>query len=161
MIQTDANIQAGDSGGPLYNASGKVIGIDTAASSTRASTTEGFAIPIATALSVAKQIESGQETATVHIGLPAFLGVQLSSQATGTSGGALVGGVVSGSAAAKAGITAGATITAVGSTSVTSSSDLSTAMTKYNPNDSVKVSWTDSSGQSHTATVTLGSGPAD
>ena len=80
MIEINADIQAGDSGGPLYSASGTVIGIDTAASSQSFnSTTTGFAIPINKALSIAKQIESGTETSTIHIGPTAFLGVELGS----------------------------------------------------------------------------------
>ena len=62
LIQVDANVVPGDSGGPLVDRSGKVIGMDTAASSRhfrfRTGASEGFAIPIATALSVAQQIRT-------------------------------------------------------------------------------------------------------
>jgi S1-C subfamily serine protease len=161
LIQVDANIQAGDSGGPLYNAKNQIIGIDTAASTSRSTSTVGFAIPISTATSIATQIESGVETSTIHIGYPAFLGVQLSTTSAGTTGGATIAGTVSGSAAAKAGLAAGDTITAVNGTSVTSASSLSTVMGKFNPGDQVKVTYSDSAGASHSVTVTLGSGPAD
>ena len=60
-----------------------------------------------------------------------------------------------------AGIVAGDTITAVGSTTITSPTDLSTALAQYKPGQSVKITWTDASGQSHSATVTLIAGPAD
>ena len=160
MIQIDAAIQAGDSGGPLYNAGGSVIGIDTAASSSRASgSVVGFAIPIAKALSIGQQIESGQETSKIHIGLPAFLGVQL--QADDTVGAALLGGVVDGTAAAKAGLRAGDTITSVNGSTVTSSTSLSALMNKYQPGQQIKLGWLDTAGQVRSATVTLGSGPAD
>jgi S1-C subfamily serine protease len=69
--------------------------------------------------------------------------------------------VVSGSAAEKAGITAGSTITAVGGTAISSSTDLTTALANHDPGDRVSVTWTDASGAGHTVTVTLGSGPAD
>ncbi len=165
MIQVDADIQAGDSGGPLYDSAGEIIGIDTAASSSQSSATVGFAIPINKALTIAKQISSGTESSTIHQGYPAFLGVQLSAAGAGTTGGTTAGvpvaGVVSGSAAQKAGIAQGDTITSVDGTSVTSATALSALLEKKNPGDSVSVSWTDSSGQSHTATVTLGSGPAN
>ena len=79
MLQTSAQIQPGDSGGPLANAAGKVIGMDTAASSSSSesssSSTMGYAIPINTALSIARQIAAGQSSSTIQIGLPGFLGV--------------------------------------------------------------------------------------
>ena len=161
MIEVNAAIEAGDSGGPLYdNATGTVVGIDTAASSSRfGNAVTGYAIPIAKALSIAGQIESGQASSTVHIGYPAFLGVQLAP--TGQSTGAAIAGVVSGSAAAEAGLRAGDTITAVDGTSIGSASALSSALDSHKPGDQVRLRYTDSSGQSHTVTVTLGEGPAD
>ena len=79
MLQTSAQIQPGDSGGPLANAAGKVIGMDTAASSSGAesssSSTMGYAVPINTALSIARQIAAGHSSSTIQIGLPGFLGV--------------------------------------------------------------------------------------
>ncbi|PPF86982.1 septum formation initiator [Subtercola sp. Z020] len=86
MIQVAADIQSGDSGGPLYDADGEVVGIDTAASSGSADVT-GFAIPITDALDIAKQIASGTETSTVTLGYPAFLGIEVAGDAS-TSGGA-------------------------------------------------------------------------
>ena len=77
MLQTNADIVSGDSGGPLANSAGQVIGMDTAnaSSSQGSSSVLGYAIPIDTALSVAHQIAAGQASATVQIGLPGFLGV--------------------------------------------------------------------------------------
>jgi len=161
MIQVNANIKAGDSGGPLYNASDKVIGIDTAADTGRGGTgTTGFAIPIAKATSIADQIESGVDTSTIHIGYPAFLGVQLSSTPA-PGAGVAIGGVVDGSAAAKAGLVAGDSVTSVNGTAVTSSTQLAQVMAGLEPGQHVKLTWADSSGSSHIATVTLGTGPAD
>jgi S1-C subfamily serine protease len=157
LIETDAGIQAGDSGGPLYNASGKIIGMDTAASS-NGSATDAYAIPIDTALSIANQIEGGNATSTVHIGLPAFLGVSLSED---TGSGAVVSGVASGTPAATIGLAAGDVITAIDGTSVTSDAGLKAALGKHHPGDSVSVTWTDQSGSSHTAKATLVAGPAD
>jgi S1-C subfamily serine protease len=85
MLQTNARIEQGDSGGALANNAGQVIGMITAAntgnSSQSASSggTLGFAIPINSALAIARQIASGQPSATVHIGLPGFLGVQVAT----------------------------------------------------------------------------------
>jgi S1-C subfamily serine protease len=169
MIEVDADIQAGDSGGPLY-AAGSVVGIDTAASSGQSATTVGFAIPIATATAIADQIESGASTATIQQGTPAFLGVQLATAGStggvtggstgGSTGGATIAGVVDGSPAAGAGLQAGDTITAVDGTAVDGADTLSAALAKHNPQDQVRITWTDSAGASHTATVTLVAGPA-
>ena len=112
LIETNAAIQSGDSGGPLYGSSGTVIGMDTAASS--GGQAEGYAIPIATAEEIAKEIESGADNATIHQGYPAFLGVSVQD---GT-GGAAIAGVLSGGPAADAGIAAGDVVTAVGGTAV-------------------------------------------
>jgi len=86
ILQTDADIVSGDSGGPLANSAGQVIGMDTAnaSSSQGSSSVLGYAIPINTALSVAHQIAAGQPSATVQIGLPGFLGV-LVPQSNSTS----------------------------------------------------------------------------
>ncbi len=83
MLQTNAEIEQGDSGGALANNAGQVIGMITAANTSTSGQfgssggTLGFAIPINSALAIAKQIESGQQSATVYIGLPGFLGVEV------------------------------------------------------------------------------------
>jgi S1-C subfamily serine protease len=78
MLQTSANIRPGDSGGPLADAAGQVVGIDTAAGSGGPGVSfAGYAIPINTALSIASQITSGRPTTAIHLGMPAFLGVLL------------------------------------------------------------------------------------
>lgn len=77
LIQTDANVQPGDSGGPLLDGQDEVAGIDAAASS--GGPTQGYAIPIATALRIAGQIESGKATKNVRIGPSAYLGIQVTT----------------------------------------------------------------------------------
>jgi len=79
MLQTNARIEQGDSGGALANNAGQVIGMITAANTGNSGGTLGFAIPINSALDIARQIASGQSSATVHIGLPGFLGVQVAT----------------------------------------------------------------------------------
>ena len=62
MIETNAGVQPGDSGGPLFDSAGRVLGMDTAASANSAyaaNTSDAYAIPIGKALTVAKQIVSG------------------------------------------------------------------------------------------------------
>ncbi len=73
MLQTNANIRPGDSGGPLANAAGRVIGIDTAAGGS--TVYSGYAIPINRALSISSQIAAGRTSSAIQIGRPAFLGV--------------------------------------------------------------------------------------
>jgi S1-C subfamily serine protease len=96
LIETNADIQPGDSGGSLVNAYGQVIGMDTAASSgTQTQSQSGqtaeqaFAIPINEATSIAKQIAAGTTSTNVHIGATGFLGIesQPASQGSGDSGG--------------------------------------------------------------------------
>jgi S1-C subfamily serine protease len=162
LIEINADIQAGDSGGPLYASNGTIIGIDTAASSQSSSgDTTGFAIPIAKATGIADQIESGNATGAIHIGASGFLGVELASEGTSSSSGATISGTVNGSAAEQTGLQAGDTITSINGQTVSNASALSTALEAYKPGQQVTIGWVDSSGQSHTATATLGSGPAD
>jgi S1-C subfamily serine protease len=188
LIEVNADIQPGDSGGSLVDMSGKVIGMDTAASegtsfqsSSGSGGTQGYAIPIDEALSIVHQIESGQSTSTTHVGTTAMLGVLLgnSSSSQGSSGssgsgsgslggsdgssnsgsGVNISSVVSGGPADQAGLAAGDTITSVAGQSVNSPTDISNILVGYHPGDKIQVSWVDSSGQSHTSTVDLGSGP--
>ena len=159
LIEVDADVVSGDSGGPLRDGDGDVVGIVTAASQ-GSSTITGYAIPIDHALSIAKQIQSGTGSSTVQIGLPAFLGAQISSTATGTAGGVTIAGTVQGSAAASAGLVAGDVITAIDGTAVADSSALTAAIQAHDSGDQVSVTRTDTAGTSHTATVTLGDGPA-
>jgi S1-C subfamily serine protease len=166
LIETNADIQAGDSGGPLYDANDKIVGIDTAAEQ-GGYTTAGYAIPIASALSIAQQIENGQASENVVIGNPAFLGVQVSSTTGGryrysqaATSGALISGVVTGTPAAAAGLVAGDTITGVDGTSITTASDLTSALAGHTPGQQITVTWVDGSGSSQAATVTLATGPA-
>ena len=95
VIRVAADVDAGDSGGPLYDAGGEVIGMDTAAAST---------------------------------------------------GGASVAGDV---------------ITGIDGTTIASADDVTTALSGYEPGDSESASWSDTAGRSQTATVVLGTGPAD
>src|ERR1022692_1001441 len=81
MLETNASIVAGDSGGPLSTAAGQVIGMDTAGGgggfSPQQQSTSGFAIPINTALAVAHQISAEHASATVVIGYPPFIGIYI------------------------------------------------------------------------------------
>jgi S1-C subfamily serine protease len=169
---TDADVVPGDSGGPLYDNQGEVLGVTTAASS--GAEIDGYAIPIAKALTIVKQIAAGRETSRVEIGAAPFLGVELSADlsSSSTSGftgrdsrwnptssdGALVD-VVADGPAASAGLQAGDVVTALGGTAVNSAATVSTLMKEYEPGDRIKITWIDSAGTRHTATVTLATSP--
>jgi S1-C subfamily serine protease len=154
LIETDAGVQPGDSGGPLYDSAGAIVGMDTAASSGGA--VQAYAIPISAAEGIATQIEQGVSSATIHQGYPAFLGVS----STDGQGSVTVLAVVPNGPAASAGITAGDVITVVGGQAVTSASELSAALAGDSPGQQVTVTWADAIGGVHSATVTLGTGPA-
>ena len=167
LMETSATLQPGDSGGPLVSFSGQVLGVDTAASSGfqfQSGSDQNFAIPVDRAISIAKQIEAGDASSTIHIGPTAFLGVQVqpASASLGSSGvtGAAVVGAEPGSPAASAGVSAGDVIDSLGGQSVDSPTTLSNLMEARHPGDRVQLGWTDSSGQQHTADVQLATGPA-
>ena len=174
LIESNADLKPGDSGGPLVNSQGRVIGMDTAGSwvprpvGTNA-TSQAYAIPIDTASSVARQIEAGNSSATVHIGATAFLGVQVIPAVSAVPGlagrlgwatsGVTVVQVVPGSAAAAAGLQAGDRITSVAGRGVTSPVDMHEALAACHPGDKISVTWLGTRGQAHTATATLTPGP--
>ena len=156
LIEIAANVIAGDSGGSVLDDQGEVVGMTTAASAGPGEST-GYAIPIAKVLSIAQQMESGQETARIHLGYDAFLGVELSTTAKAPT----VAGVLSGTPAASAGITRGDVITSVAGTQLATAAQLRTAIKQHSVGDSVTVTWRDASGATHSATVTLTTAPVD
>jgi S1-C subfamily serine protease len=158
LIEISADIVSGDSGGPVLDSEGEVVGMATAASSGTADVT-GYAIPITTAKTIAEKILAGESSSTITIGLPAFLGVEVSNT-TGTTGGVAVAGTVEGSGAASAGLTAGDTITSIDGTAVTSSDQLTKVVQSHSVGDEVSVRYTDSTGAAKTVTITLTAGPA-
>jgi S1-C subfamily serine protease len=244
LIQVDADIQSGDSGGALVNANGQVIGVDTAASAgyqfnggqgrgglgqgqgglgqgqgglgqgqgglgqgqgglgqgdgslgqgglgqgdgslgdgqqgsgQQSTGHQGFAIPIAQAITLAHQIVAGTASDTVHIGQSAFLGVSVSDagaqsgtgqgslgqggtgQSTGGQG-AQVQDVVAGGPAATAGLAAGDVITALDGKAVDSATTLTNLMDTHHPGDKLTVTVIGQTGQQHDVTVTPASGP--
>lgn len=122
--------------------------------------TQGFAIPINTALSIAKQIEAGQGSSTVHIGPTAFVGLEIGGTNQGFSQGVELAGTQPGTPAAEAGLGQGDVVTALDGKSVSTGTDITEILVGHRPGDKVSIAWTDVEGQSHTATLTLGTGPA-
>ncbi len=179
MLQTNAPIQEGDSGGPLVNSDGEAIGMDTAANSSdgsqQAGGTTGFAIPINTALTIARQIINGQSSKTVHLGEDGFIGISAAASGQtcpgssgsapgrrlfavpGTAHGAYVCQVFPNTPAASAGLTQGDVITAVNGTTISSSTGLTTYLAAKHPGDKLTVTFIDANGSTQSTTVTLGS----
>ncbi len=162
MIEVKAPIMAGDSGGPLANRYGKVIGMDTAASAESvhgSHPTFGFAIPINRALTIAARLSANAGTPSAGRG---YLGIQVRTVDPGTnSGGAEVISTNVNSPAAGAGIGPGDIITSLGGELVSSADGLTQLLSQTKPGQLVTVGWTDEFGESHTAEVTLDSGPAE
>ncbi|MBM9463687.1 trypsin-like peptidase domain-containing protein [Aeromicrobium sp. YIM 150415] len=156
LIQVDADVVAGDSGGALRDADGDVIGMTTAASNGAPEVT-GYAIPIEQALDIADQITSGQTSATITIGSTGFLGLQLDER----GGVPIVAGTIEGSPAADLGIAQGSTITGIDGETVTTARQLSSAIAAHAAGDDVNITWLDAAGASHTATTQLTAGPID
>lgn len=153
LVEIDADIIPGDSGGALLSSSGDVVGMNVAASSGGANI-DGYVIPVRRVLRIAEAVLDGDATVgAVRLGYDAFLGVSLSGSGT------TLAGVLDGGAADDAGLAAGDTVTAVSGTRVTTYAQLRRAVAGYAPGDRVRIAWTDSSGTAHAATVTLGRAP--
>jgi S1-C subfamily serine protease len=162
LIQHDASLQPGDSGGALVDSAGQVVGMNSVAlaSARRFDTSgsgESYAIPINDALAIAHQIINGEASATVHIGDRAILGIEIAQQSDVNAG--VVVAQVDDGPAADAGVQAGDTITAIDATSIGSLTDLQDALGPHHPGDQVKLTWTTTDGTTQSATITLIAGP--
>jgi len=151
-IQTDAAINHGNSGGPLLDTDGDVVGITSqidTGGTTDGNVGIGFAVPSNTVRSIASQlIASGK---VEH----AFLGVEIE---TG-SGGAVVGSVQSGTPAARAGLKAGDVIVGAANQTVHSSTDLRNVIDSKKPGEQITITYK-RNGSTHTVQVTLTQRPS-
>ena len=143
MIQTDTAINSGNSGGPLFDMYGQVIGITSAklsGSSSSSATIEGlgFAIPINDIKDMVTDImENGYVTGKPYMGITVSTVPESISQRYGMSQGALVESVDESSCAAKAGLEKGDIITAMDGKTVISSAELVEAKKNYKAGDTV------------------------
>jgi putative serine protease PepD len=162
-VQTDAAINPGNSGGPLLDASGQVIGINTAGLTGTADQPAvgiNFAISAQTAVPVVQSLVNGGSVTRGYLGVSVG-SADAQSTASGRAGaaqGALVGQVSDGSPAAQAGLQAGDVIVKLGDVTITNPSDLTTALTRYAPGTKVGVSYA-RGGTQHTAQITVGQRP--
>ena len=160
MQQTSAHVGPGDDGGPLADSDGRVIGMITTANSPSGQlSTVGFAIPINTAMAIAREISHGQASSTVYLGEPGFLGVQVKAGASQAPSGALIADVIGDTPASRAGLAAGDVITGLNGLPVTTPASLHSLLQRYHSGDVVSVRWTALHGATHTTQLTLGNGP--
>ncbi len=151
-IQTDAPINHGNSGGPLLNAAGQVIGVNSQIQSqSGGSEGVGFAIPSNTVQSVTTQLIAGKTVAHPYFGVM----VQDSSSPLG----AALAEILPGTPAAKAGLKVGDVVTALDGTAVHDDADLSAVIDSKQPGESMKVTYV-RGGKTATVTVTLASRPS-
>jgi putative serine protease PepD len=154
-IQTDAAMNPGNSGGPVLNARGEVIGIaDQIATNSGAdqSSGVGFAVPIDVVKAELATLKSGGDVRHAYLGVS-------TSDSTSQTAGATVGQVASGGPAADAGLRAGDIVTKLGDRTVADSNDLVAAIAAQQPGDRVQLTVRRGS-QTVQVTVTLGTQPA-
>jgi S1-C subfamily serine protease len=179
LIEAKADIQPGDSGGPMVNTSGEVIGVDVAASVDSRNDTPngtGFAIPINDAMSVAQEIQGGSSTEAVHIGETGLLDTQVSGRSDqsfrdamadlGQSGsdptstdGTFVVNVTLSSPAEPARLQPGDVITAANGAPIVSTNTLDSLVSVHRPGDRLIVTWLGPSGQQRTQSIAPVSAP--
>jgi serine protease Do len=160
LIEFAAPVRAGDSGGPVVNGAGQVVGITTAASVNfrLGPGGEGFAIPINDAMAVAGQIRARVPSDSVHIGPPVLLGVGVRT-APRRGPGVLIHEVLRGGPAEQAGLMDGDILTVLDGTPLDSATTLTYVLDRHYPGDVIDLTWIDSAGQERTGKATLTAGP--
>ena len=158
LIQMDASVSPGNSGGGLFNMNGELVGIVNAKSSSSDAEGLGFAIPINDAIKVAQELlENGYVTGRPYLGITylAVTDAQTASQLGVNAYGVYIVEVVKGGPAEKAGLQAGDRIVSVDGTEIASKDDLGTLMQKHAAGDTLSITIA-RDGQMQTVNVTLG-----
>ncbi len=167
LIQTDAAINPGNSGGPLVDASGSVVGVNTAVATD--SSGIGFAIPIDIARPIMEQALRGEALSRPWIGIrfesinlqvKENRGLTVDNGALVTNSGGTEAAVVAGSPAAKAGIQDGDIILAINGIRIDLEHPLNVLLVQFSPNDTVELEIL-RAGTSMKVSVTLGTRPGD
>lgn len=160
VLQTDAAINSGNSGGPLCNSNGQVIGITNMKLVSSGVEGMGFAIPIEDALNYANKLLNGEDTSHPYLGVSmidvanaAYYGIKVDSSITT---GVVVVSVVDNSPAASAGLKAGDVITKLNDTTITSVAQLKYELYKHSVGDKISLTYNRSTKEKSTE-VTLSS----
>jgi S1-C subfamily serine protease len=170
LIQIDAPLAPGNSGGPLLNRRGQVIGINTAASLAAGTPSNvGFAIPASEAIPIALAMIAGRRSRGVHLGPTAMLGVTVTTPssiaasgfayAPRTPTGAVVISTLPGSPAARAHLLPGDIIIRLAGTTILSPSQMAALISHFTPNRPVTITWVTPLGNIHSTSVKLTTGP--
>lgn len=160
-IRTTAQAQPGDSGGPMFDAEGEVVGMTTAGSqaaggiNTRNATVASYAVPIGRAMGIIQQIQQGKESGTVRVGANAYLGITVTTRQSSVQ----VASVVADGPAAKAGLAAGNVLLTIDGATIDSHAALAEVLATHQPGDRVQLEWLDAQGQTRRGTVELGNSP--
>jgi S1-C subfamily serine protease len=176
MIASNARTRPGDSGGPLLNSAGAVIGMNTAGNTSGQGPVPPvavtLAIPINTALSIASQIRSGKASSAVHVGLAAYLGVNVvdassahpcasasdglgSGVSSPASSGALICDSDPSTPASQEGLATGDVIVSVNGTAIGAAGDLAAVTAAARPGDTFAIGYVDQYGNRGSVSVTL------
>ena len=158
LIETNAPAWPGDSGGPMFDADGEVLGMTTAGSSSSENEDDKqvYAVPIEEALAIVEKIRAGDESGTVVIGPKAYLGVIAELD---DSNGLRVSDVLEDSPAGRTGIEAGDVIVALDGQRVRTRVELSDVLDTIEPDDTTSITWTTPSGRERTADITVAANP--
>ena len=160
MFQLDAAVNSGNSGGPVYDAQGRVLGIVTAKYQSAGIEGLGFAIPINDAAKIARElIDHGYVTGKAYLGIIVTNMSEADAQRYNSKAGVYVTSVTEGSCAEKADIRQGDVILELGGKAVASTGELAEAKKDYKAGDSCEVKlWR--SGKELTVTVTFDEEPS-
>jgi S1-C subfamily serine protease len=139
VLQTDAAISPGNSGGPLVDANGNVIGINTAIADPTTAENIGFVIPISHAAPIIDQLREGRPAAFLGVGTTVVTPALAAEEGLSVDHGAYVEDVTSGSGADEAGIQVGDVIVEIDGAEIASSGDVQAAVRSNEPGDTVAV----------------------
>ncbi len=162
LLQTDAAISSGNSGGPLVNANGELIGINTAVATGGTSNTAtniGFAIATKEINQIIDKLRAGEGTTGTNQRAEGYLGIGVQDRTDGGRG-AIVSQVQADSPAGKAGLQQGDVVTSVNGEAINGQGSLIASIRDAAPGDKITIDY-ERDGKQMTATVTLDSRPAN